>query len=243
MMNEVTKTLQNNKITQFILKIDLMPGVTIDFKSVAEALSGDYGSARNELHVNYNVDMNKVEVKKEEFLTFVLGKAPDVSLRLNCFEKSILLSSTKYNDNSIYKGKLHSIVSILKDISPEVSASRIGMRFINTFPCSKPSDIGKYLISTEANCIKEALKREKISRAILVHEFQYGDYQVRVQCGIPNKFYPSVISNYELILDIDVFGLGSQPLERWEESVDEYNHGAYDSFLAYIKPSLLDEMR
>lgn len=39
-----------------------MPGTVVDFKGLAEALSVDYGSVRTELHVNYNVDMQKVEV-------------------------------------------------------------------------------------------------------------------------------------------------------------------------------------
>lgn len=242
-MEEAIKTLQNNKISQFLLRIDITPGTVVDFKGLAEALSVDYGSVRTELHVNYNVDMQKVEVNKEEFLTYVLGKAPDVTLRLDCFERSIILASNHYADNSIYKERIHKLVTILKASNPEIAASRIGMRYINTFPCSKPSEINKYLNASESNSIKEALKRSNISRAILVHEYQNGDYQARVQFGVPNKYYPSVITNYELVLDIDVYGVGSQPIKRWEDSIRDYNHGAYAYFVEYIKQSLLEEMR
>ena len=242
-METESKTLQNNKISQFLLRIDIMPGMSIDFKGLAEALSVDYGTVRTELHVNYNVDMQKVEVNKEEYLTYVLGKAPNVTLRLNCFERSIVLTSTHYANNSVYKERMHKLISILKEANPEVAASRIGMRYINTFPCLKPSEISKYLNIAEANSIKETLKRDNISRAILVHEYQDGDYQTRVQCGVPNKFYPSVITNYELVLDIDVYGVGSQPIDRWEDSIRDYNHGAYAYFRQYVKPSLVEEMR
>lgn len=238
-----SKTLQNNKITQFILRIDIMPGSTVDFKKLAEALSTDYGTVRSELHVNYQVDMDKVEVNKEEFITYILGKAPNSTLQLNCFEKSIVLISSYYNNNSVYKDKISKVITLLKESHPELSASRIGMRYINTFPCAKPSDIGKYLILSEASSIKDSLKRDNISRSILVHEYQHGDYQVRIQCGIPNKFYPSVIKNYDLVLDIDVYGGGAQPIERWEDSIRDYNHGAYDYFIAYVKPNLLNEMQ
>ena len=242
-MEEANKTLQNNKISQFLLRIDIMPGTAVDFKGLAEALSAEYGTVRTELHVNYNVDMQKVKVNREEFLTYALGKAPEVTLRLDCFERSILLTSNHYADNSIYKERIHKIVAILMSSSPEMAASRIGMRYINSFPCSKPSEINKYLNTSEANSIKDALKHSDISRAILVHEYQKGDYQARVQFGIPNKFYPSVITNYELVLDIDVYGVGSQPINRWEDSIRDYNHGAYDYFMEYIKPTLLKEMR
>lgn len=242
-MEEVNKTLQNNKITQFLLRIDIMPGTVVDFKGLAEALTADYGTVRTQLHVNYNVDMQKVKVNKEEFLTYILGKAPDVTLRIDCFDRSIVLSSNHYADNSIYKERIHKLVMILKSLNPEIAASRIGMRYINTFPCSKSTEINKYLNTSEANSIKETLKRPNISRAILVHEYQNGDYQARVQCGIPNKFYPSVITNYELVLDIDVYGVGAQTIDRWEDSIRDYNHGAYDYFKEYIKPILLEEMK
>lgn len=238
-----SKTLQNNKITQFILRIDIMPGLSVDFKRLAEVLSADYGTVRTELHVNYQVDMEKVEVNKEEFLTYLLGKAPNVTLQLNCFERSIILTSSHYNDNSVYKDRINRVITLLKEYHPELTASRIGMRFINTFPCSKPTDIGKYLMTSVSNSIKDTLKGENVSRAILVHEYQHGDYQVRVQCGIPNKFYPSVITNFETVLDIDVYGVGSQPIDRWEDSIRDYNHGAYNYFIAYVKPNLLSELQ
>ena len=242
-MDAENKTLQNNKIAQFILRIDMMPGTTIDFKGIAEALSLEYGSVRTELHVNYNVDMQKVEVNKEEFITYILGKASGVTLRMDCFEKSIVLSCSHYDNNTVYKDRLHKLIDLLKQSNPDAMASRVGMRYINRFPCSKPSDISKYFNNAEANSIKETLKRDNVSRAILVHEYQRGDFQARVQCGVPNKFYPSVITNYELVLDIDVYGVGAQPIDRWEESISDYNHGAYGYFVNYVKPTMLAEMR
>lgn len=237
------RTLQNNKISQFILRIDLMPGRKADFKWLAEQLSQEYGTVRTELHVNYNVNMSTVQVDKQEFITYILGKSPEVVLKLDGFERSIILTSNQYKDNSIYKDKLHGIVTLLRDKHSDLSASRIGMRYINKFPCTKPSDIGKYLDTSDASCIKSSLKREDISRTMLVHEYQLGDFQARIQCGIPNKFYPSVITNYELVLDIDVYGVGAQPITRWEESVRDYNHGAYSYFTKYIKSTIIESLR
>lgn len=238
-----SKTLLNNKIDQFILRIDLTPDAMVDFKQLAEKLTSDYGDARTELHVNYNIDMQKVEVKKEEFLKYIMGKAPQITLTLDSFERSIVLESNHYDNNSVYKQRLSKIIALIKEMQPESSALRIGMRYINKFPCLKSSEISKYFNSSEANNIKNTLQRSNISRAMLVHEYQFGDYQARIQCGIPNKYYPSVISNYELILDIDVFGLGVQGIDEWENSIRDYNHGAYDMFIRYIKPSLLEDLR
>lgn len=242
-METNSRTLQNNKISQFILRIDLTPGSNVDFKWLAETLSTDYGQIRTQLHINYNININKVEVNKEEFLTYILGKAPSAILKLNCFEKSIVLTSNLYLNNSIYKERLHKLVTLLSEKYPQAEASRIGMRYINSFPCSKPSEIGKVLNTSEARSIKESLKRDNISRTMLVHEYQNDDFLARIQCGIPNKYYPSKITNYEVVLDIDVYGQGTQPIARWEESVRDYNHGAYSYFTSYIKPTLLEDMK
>ena len=242
-MENENKTLLNNKINQFILRIDLMQSPLVDFKKLAENLAADYGEVRTELHVNYNVDMQRVEVKREEFLKYILGTAPQITLTLDCFENSILLESSHYDNNDIYKQRLTKIVELIKEMQSEALARRIGMRYINKFPCLKKSEINKYFNTSEANSIKSTLEQKNISRTMLVHEYQFGDYQTRVQCGIPNKFYPSVISNYELVLDIDVFGLGAQPIDSWESAVSDYNHGAYNMFLQYVKPSLLEDLR
>lgn len=242
-MENNSKTLLNNKIDQFILRIDLAQTPAVDFKELAEKLSNDYGEVRTELHVNYNVDMKKVNVTREEFLKYILGTAPQITLTLDCFEKCIVLESSHYDNNGVYKQRLANIVALIREMQPEASAQRIGMRYINKFPCLKPSEISKYFNTAEANNIKSTLKQKNISRAVLVHEYQFGDYQARVQCGIPNKYYPSVISNYELVLDIDVFGLGVQHIDSWEEAVRDYNHGAYDMFLHYVKPSLLEDLK
>ena len=242
-MENIDRTLGKNKISQFILRIDLAKDKPVDVRQLVEKVKNEYGSLRTELHINYNLDMEKVEVKKEEFITYRLGPIEQMTLEISAFEQSIILTSSQYINNKVYKDRLEKIVNSLQEIDPEIKAQRIGMRYINKIPCARPTEISKFLNKSEATAIKEALKRTDISRAILVHEFQKGDYQARVQCGIPNKFFPSKISVYDLVIDIDVYGNGVQPLEMWNDSVKEYNHGAYDIFVSYIHPRLLEEWR
>ena len=78
---------------------------------------------------------------------------------------------------------------------------------------------------------------------MIVHEFQCDSLMKRVQYGIPNRFYPSIISNYDLVLDIDVYSGGSMGLDVWDDNIREYNHAAYDTFLSYTKDSLIDTLR
>lgn len=242
-MDELDKTLQRNKIAQFILRIDLTKDEPVDFRQLVERIKDEYGQVRSELHFNYNLDMEKVEVNREEFVTYRLGPIEQVLLEINVFEQSIILNSSQYINNSVYKNRLQKIMDTLEAIAPNVKAKRIGMRYINKIPCAKQSDISKCLNKAEATAIKEALTRNDISRAMIVHEFQKGDYQARVQCGIPNNFFPSKISVYDLLLDIDVYSTGIQSLEMWNDAVKTYNHGAYDIFVSYIKQNKLEEWK
>lgn len=240
-MNE--RTLANNKISQFILRIDLAPDSNIDFGVLAEMLKVDYGSLKTELKVNFNVNVQTIEVRREQYLTYILGEAPHVTLKLDSFEKAIIMMSVHYNDNSVYKERLAHIITCIGALCQETKAQRIGLRYINKFSCPKIADISKVLNTTDAKSVKDALGRENIARAMVVHEYQCGTHMRRVQCGIPNRFYPSVITNYDLVLDIDVYSGGIMGLESWEDSVREYNHAAYDTFVSYTKNSLIEGLR
>ena len=89
----------------------------------------------------------------------------------------------------------------------------------------------------------ETVVREGIARSMIVHEYQQGDHLVRVQYGIPNRFYPSVIKNYDIVLDIDVYSGGQQSIDTWEESITQFNHQAYNMFISYIKESFLNTLK
>ena len=181
-----SKTLLNNKIDQFILRIDLTPDAMVDFKQLAEKLTSDYGDARTELHVNYNIDMQKVEVKKEEFLKYIMGKAPQITLTLDSFERSIVLESNHYDNNSVYKQRLSKIIALIKEMQPESSALRIGMRYINKFPCLKSSEISKYFNSNRHPLYGKVLMDQCIS-----NKLTYSHLRI---CG--NKFSYSSINAF-----------------------------------------------
>lgn len=240
-MNE--RTLQKNKISQFILRIDLTPDSSIDFGNLAEILKNDYGSMKTELKVNFNVNVQTVEVKREQYLTYLLGETPGVTLKLDSFEKAIILMSVQYSDNSIYKDRLAHIISCITEQNPDEKSQRIGLRYINKFDCPKKTDISKVLNASESKSIKDSLNNEGIARTMIVHEYQSASHMRRVQCGIPNRFYPSIISNYEVVLDIDVYSKGVMNIEDWEENVREYNHAAYDTFISYTKDTLVESLK
>lgn len=239
---ENNRILQNNKITHFILRVDLLQDAQIDYKQLADSLKIEFETYKTELHFNYNVNIDKVEVKKEDFIKYLLS-TPTANLKIDSFEKCIIIELQQYKDKTSYVHHLTKVIEALKSLGVEILAKRIGMRYINVFPCSKITEISKVLNATDAKYIKEFVVKDGIARSMLVHEYQYGDYLVRVQYGIPNKFYPSVIKNYDIVLDIDVYSSGQQSIDVWEESITQFNHQAYNTFISYIKASFLQTLK
>ena len=118
------------------------------------------------------------------------------------------------------------------------------MRFINTFPSNKDGNLPTVLNSPETKFLKDALaKKSDLSRLIIVDEYLKDDYRIRVQYGVPNKFYPNKISSQDIILDIDVYSEGLQPIENWCDNVSNYNHAAFDTFKGYVRSDIIDSLR
>ena len=239
---ENDRILQNNRITHFILRVDLLQDTQIDYKQLADSLKGEFETYKTELHFNYNVDIDKVEVKKEDFIKYLLS-TPTVNLKIDSFEKCITIELQQYIDKTSYVQYFTKVIDALKSLGVEIYARRIGMRYINVFSCSKIAEISKVLNVTDAKFIKESVAKDGIARSMIVHEYQYGAYLARVQYGIPNKFYPSVIKNYDIVLDIDVYSSGQQHIDVWEESITQFNHQAYNTFISYIKESFLQTLK
>lgn len=238
------RTLLNNKISQFILRIDLSKDVDINYLKLTELLKDKYDSYKTELHVNYNVDIEKERVCRKDFIKYILGTSSTATtLKIDSFEKSIIIESTQYENDTIYKQCLQNVITALKSIGENISSRRIGMRYINKFSCPNIMSISKILSPLEAKAIKNAVSKDNIARAMMIHEFQCGTNIIRVQFGVPNKFYPSIINNYDIILDIDVFSSGVENMDEWAEAIKSYNHQAYDTFIKYIKDSFLETLK
>lgn len=241
-MNEYT--IENNKISQFILRIDLQKQATVDFQRLASDLEPLYLRLVKSIQHNLNVNMDTEELTARDFENFVLHTDSNVQLKLLSLEKAIILETSTYIDNSVYVERLSDIIEkINQQEIGEVKASRIGMRYINTFPCNHKNSIKKILQSPCDKAIIGSINKENLSRSIFVEQYNCGDYYVRVQYGVPNKFYPSVIRNYDLTLDIDVYNSCLTPIGEWQEVVKNFNHAAYDKFCEYIREEYINSMR
>lgn len=242
-MNE--RTLVKNKVNQFILRIDLPKDSPLDLRQLALDLREDYVRLVESTEHNFNLNVDNYEVTQRDFINYTLYAENGIQLTINnSVEKFIAFESKTYLDNGVYIDRLDDIIEKISNQGIEdISSSRIGMRYINIFPCERVDRIKRILQTPNDREITNLLRKEKLNRAVVVEEYNCGDYQVRVQYGVFNKFYPSVIKNYDITLDIDVYYGGKISIEDWREVIRTYNHAAYAKFIEFVNPNYIEEMR
>ena len=104
-------------------------------------------------------------------------------------------------------------------------------------------NIKKILQKPNDKVIIDSLAKVNLNRSVFVEQYNNGNYFVRVQYGIFNKFYPAVIRNLDVTLDIDVYYGGLTPIADWTENIRTYNHAAFDKFKEYVEPSYIETMQ
>jgi uncharacterized protein (TIGR04255 family) len=243
-MSNPERTLTKNKISSFIIRIDLDRSSNLDYNSISESLSKIFPNQEIQITYHYNVDLDTVSVKKVEAKKFIFKIEEQVKLEVSPIEKSIIFSSNYYTTDDLYKERLKQIVEVFATkTNGELQSRRIGMRYINSFP-SMAGQIPKVLNISETKILKDSLeKKDNLTRLIIVDEYLKEDYRIRVQYGIPNKFYPNVISSKDIILDIDVFSEGLQSISNWFSIVTQYNHAAFDTFVSYVRADVIESLR
>ena len=107
-MNE--QTLPKNKITQFILRIDLPKDCTLDFRQLALDLKDDYVRFVENTEHNVHLDLDRHSVTERDFINYVLHADNGVQLILNTSQKTISFESNSYIDNSVYVDRLAAII-------------------------------------------------------------------------------------------------------------------------------------
>lgn len=241
----IDRTLSKNGIKHFIIRIDFMPNSRVDFSKIINSISesADRLEKRIKSGVVVNVingKSNVTNIKSEDLV--LINDTTNVSLTFSQDPLIILFETRQYLDNTTYESSISSIVAALTELNPDVLSKRIGMRYINEYQCANLKSIQKIYRRRIAQNIEKMADQEFISRVIGQEEYNYSNLKLRVQYGVPNKYYPGTLKNYDLLLDIDAFDDTQHKLDAWEPVLTELNHAAYKKFIDTINPKFLEEM-
>lgn len=242
MQNTSERTLTRNQIKEFILRIDYRGELPLE--NLSNALKSF--CVRTEIREVSGVSMTispkslvpKVEPTNQKEYVFVKDSQSVISVSPS--NHCIVFHSSMYTDNQVYTDIVEAIACACEGIT----AHRIGLRYINRYSCEKESQITKVFATPYSTAVKSLLVADNVSRAICVLNQSVGDgLCCQIQFGIPNEFYPSKISVYNLLLDIDSFIFAEVLSDKWSKIIARLNHVAYDMFLKVVHSRQIELMK
>lgn len=247
-MEKVDRTLYNNEIKKFILKIDFVSNDVSDFASLVNNISKNFTRLEQRTHINYNINLNlkqdKEEVRKEQTPDYVLiNDTTSLNLTFSTFQNALIIETAKYVNNESYKECLRLVGNAIMELSINIQCKRIGMRYINSFQCKSPKEIGKVLSKEKAKMLLGICKEEQLSRVIVQEEYNTDSSKLRVQYGVPNKFYPAVMKTYDILLDIDSYDDSTHPFDEWDDIIKNLNHLAYRVFVESMNYQYIEKLK
>lgn len=245
-MGNGERTLSRNAIKKFILRVDLLNPDVHKIASIAEKMVVNFDriEKRQVGAVKLKFTQELSEILQENAFDFVLiSEENDLNLTFSEVQQAFWIDCNQYRDNSVYKKIIKDIINAIESISPEIECKRIGLRYINEYKCNDLKNISKIYGKRLATIIKQMANVSGQSRIVGVEEYNNDGYKLRFQYGIPNKFYPSVISTYDLIMDIDSFIESTNGINEWEEIIVKLNHAAYDKFTHEINEKYLRDLK
>lgn len=81
------------------------------------------------------------------------------------------------------------------------------------------------------------------SQIIGVETYNNDTHKIRLQYGIPNKYFPENLKVYDLIMDIDSFIDSKCSVQEWLGVIKELNHAAFKLFKKEINPKYYEELK
>lgn len=244
-MEGTSPTLSKNAVKQFILRMDF--GI-LDQDSVAKIIEQiapffDRIEKRSVQGIKFQVDPQKADVQRNDTQNIICVSDLNGTLTFEELAGAIVFESTKYKNKDTYLGALSELVEAFIKIEFNKDCNRIGMRFINEFPCEKKENIGRIFDKRISSVIRSLISREGVSRAIAMEEGNFSDFKSRAQFGIVNKYYPEPIRVYDLLLDIDYYIDSSMPYTQFKDAVRKLNHEAFHFFKSCMNPTYFERLK
>lgn len=240
------RKLSKNSLELFILRFDLVQDSKIDFDLLLSDFIKHFDRSEKRHLTNFEVNFttDKSEVNQVAGHDYVLTKDKEnYSMTFSKSQNAFWFETTNYINRETYTNLVNELIKSAEKKGIKLSTRRIGMRFINNFNCNNAKHISKIFISDIAKTLTQRLKKDNMSRFICQEEFNFDVCKVRVQYGIPNKFYPAVLNNFDLLLDIDSYDDKIQEHENLIETINGINHCAYNAFVSNITPLFLESLK
>lgn len=245
---ENDRTLSKNRINNFLLRVDLVNNSDLNLIETAEALSESFDRTEKRIidNVTVNFTQHQHDLDRNKSLNYVLfSDTESITLTFSEHENAFWIQSSKYKNNLAYKSFIKLIINEISKHCDTIEAKRIGLRYINEFNCNTIRKISSIFGRRLSGITRSMLKNTNNVRVIGVEEYydKESSKRLRLQYGIPNEFYPSNISTYDLLLDIDSYIEDTIKITDFEDTISDLNHSAYNIFINETNPKLIERLK
>lgn len=151
-----------------------------------------------------------LEAKTEDSMQWIYhGRNREKTLTIT--PETFLITNRQYESFEKFREDLDHIINALFQDQPDLSVSRIGLRYINVLetPGDSPLTWGDYVNEDMLGIIDMHKDAQALSRAFHIVEFNYDGQHVKFQFGIANPDYPAPIRRRQFVLDIDSYFMGA----------------------------------
>ena len=244
---ENVNTLTNNGIKKFILRFDFQANAPeLNFSEMMNSLSHLFDRVEQISTPNINLELKGEDplVTKQNLVRYHLINADSkLMLILSPADTAFWIDSPSYKNNTTYKVLIPDILNAFLTLHPKNKIKRIGMRFINEYECKDINGIRKILSKDKANSVVSMLRNNYLTRVLCQEEYNYDDSKLRIVFGVPNKYYPSKLLNYDIVIDIDSYDESPDISIDNFGVIDNLNHRAYSAFTNSINVQFLEKLK
>lgn len=154
---------------------------------------------------------------------------------------TMLIEYNKYEYYEMLRDDFLSVSSALFDAYPNSQVNRLGLRYIDKINLNEeePTQWDKYLKPSLYSIFNIADKKEEISRAFHVLEFNYGEDSLRFQFGMFNPDYPAPIKKKEYVLDHDMYIMKLLDRTDIPQTLDHF----HDKIISSFENVITDDLR
>jgi uncharacterized protein (TIGR04255 family) len=154
---------------------------------------------------------------------------------------AIFVSYKKYNAFEDLKQDFLQTLLALFGSFPDVQVSRLGLRYINNIMLDNgtPFSWEDYLNENMLSIFKLAPDQKTLTRALSILEFNFNDFNVRYQFGMPNPDYPAQIKRKFFVIDLDAYYQGLLERDEVEANLTRF----HDKIQTLFEQSITDKLR
>lgn len=152
--------------------------------------------------------------------------------RLTITPTTLVQTSKKYKTFEVFIDDIRDVLSEFFSVYQDLSASRVGLRFINIIKPGERNPLSwkPYINENMLGIIDFHTDKNSITRAFHILEYNFDGQAVKYQFGIVNPDYPSVIKKKEFVLDIDSYFHGAFGFTEIMENIEQSHAKIQDLF-------------